>query len=95
MNQYDYLIVGAGMTADAAARGIREEDPKGTIGLLGAEPDPPYNRPPLSKGLWKGDTLGSVWRNTADAGVDLHLGRRATRLDRRNREVQDDFGVAY
>src|SRR2546422_7311549 len=46
---------GGGMTADAAAQGIREVDANGTIGLVGAEPHPPYNRPPLSKALWKGD----------------------------------------
>src|SRR6185503_14540483 len=54
MASYDYLIVGGGMTADAAARGIRERDSKGTIGIIGAESHPPYNRPPLTKGLWKG-----------------------------------------
>ena len=34
---YPYLIVGGGMTADAAARGIRELDATGAIGLIGAE----------------------------------------------------------
>src|SRR2546430_13226392 len=48
-------IVGGGMTADAAARAIRETDPKAPIGLIGAEAHPPYNRPPLSKALWKGE----------------------------------------
>lgn len=54
MAHYPYLIVGGGMTADAAVRGIRELDGNRSIGLIGAEPDPPYARPPLSKGLWKG-----------------------------------------
>ncbi|MGD0610511.1 MAG: hypothetical protein ABSB41_03280 [Anaerolineales bacterium] len=49
-----YLILGTGMAADAAVRGIREIDPKGSIELIGLEEDPPYKRPPLSKGLWKG-----------------------------------------
>ena len=48
MSRYDYFIVGAGMTADAAVQCIREVDPAGTIRLVGAEHDPPYNRPPLS-----------------------------------------------
>ena len=43
------------MTADAAAHSIRENDPKGTIGLISNENDPPYARPPLSKALWTGD----------------------------------------
>jgi len=35
MPDYRYLIVGGGMTGDAAARGIRDHDPDGTIGLIG------------------------------------------------------------
>ena len=48
MADYRYLIVGGGMTGDAACKGIRSIDPDGSIGLVGAEPDPPYARPPLS-----------------------------------------------
>jgi 3-phenylpropionate/trans-cinnamate dioxygenase ferredoxin reductase component len=95
MPHYPYLIVGGGMTGDAAVRGVRELDAKGAIGLIGAEPDPPYARPPLSKALWKGEAIESVWRKTSDAGVDLHLGRRATALDLRGKRVTDDLGVDY
>ena len=87
MASYDYLIVGGGMTADAAARGIRERDPKGSIGIIGADPHPPYNRPPLTKGLWKGEAPDSIWRKTDEAGVDLHLGRRARTVDAASRQV--------
>jgi len=55
MKSIRYLIIGGGMTADAAARAIRESDPSGSIGIMSDDPHPPYNRPPLSKGLWKGD----------------------------------------
>ena len=48
-----YPIGGGGMTADATVGGIRHVDPKGSIGLISAEPHPPYDRPSLSKGLWK------------------------------------------
>ena len=58
MPHYKYLIVGGGMTADAAVNGIREADGEGSIGLISAEQNAPYNRPPLSKGLWKGDKAG-------------------------------------
>jgi NADPH-dependent 2,4-dienoyl-CoA reductase/sulfur reductase-like enzyme len=92
---YDYLIIGAGMTADAAARAIRVEDAKGTIGIVGAEADPPYSRPPLTKGLWKGDAPDSIWRKTADIGADLHLGRRVQTIDRGAHSVRDDRGVAF
>ena len=60
MSHYRYLILGGGMTADAAARGIRELDSEGSIGIVSAELDPPYARPPLSKALWKGDAIDSV-----------------------------------
>ena len=55
MNTTRYLIVGGGLTADAACKGIRDMDPDGTIVLVSEEPHPPYARPPLSKALWKGD----------------------------------------
>ena len=62
MTHYKHLVIGGGMTAAAAVEGIREIDPDGAIGLISAETDPPYNRPPLSKGLWKGDpTLEGIW----------------------------------
>jgi NADPH-dependent 2,4-dienoyl-CoA reductase/sulfur reductase-like enzyme len=95
MPHYPYLIVGGGMTADAAVRGIRELDAKTPIGLISAESDPPYARPPLSKALWKGQALDEIWRKTADLGVDLHLGRRATGLDPARKRVTDDRGVEY
>ena len=95
MQHYPYLIIGGGMTADAAVRGIRELDAKGAIGLIGAEKDPPYARPPLSKALWKGESLETVWRNTSEAGVDLHLGHRATAIDAERKTVVDDGGVRY
>lgn len=56
MNNYKYVIIGGGMAANAAVEGIREEDEQGSIGILTAESFPPYDRPPLSKGLWSGDT---------------------------------------
>jgi NADPH-dependent 2,4-dienoyl-CoA reductase/sulfur reductase-like enzyme len=83
------------MTADAAVRGIRELDARASIGLIGDEPDPPYSRPPLTKALWKGEPLESVWRRTGDLGVELHLGRRATTLDLRGKTVSDDRGTTY
>lgn len=90
MADYRYLIVGGGMTGDAACRGIRDHDPDGTIGLVGAEPHAPYARPPLSKGLWKGKEESSVWRGTADLGVELHTGRTVVSLDLDARQATDD-----
>jgi 3-phenylpropionate/trans-cinnamate dioxygenase ferredoxin reductase component len=90
-----YLLVGGGMTADAACRGIRDHDESGSIALVGAEPDPPYARPPLSKGLWQGKEEETIWRGTADLGVELHLGRRIARLDLDERTAVDDQGETY
>ncbi|HEX4518577.1 MAG TPA: FAD-dependent oxidoreductase [Gaiellaceae bacterium] len=95
MPDYRYLIVGGGMTADAACRGIRDHDPDGSIGLVGEETEPPYSRPPLSKGLWQGKDEKTIWRGTADLGVDLHLGRRVTTLDLGGHRVTDADGVTY
>ena len=95
MTEYKYLIVGGGMTADAAVRGIRQVDANGSIGLIGAEPDPPYNRPPLSKGLWRGKPLERIWRGTQDLGAELHLGRQALALDPGQKQVTDDQGTVY
>src|SRR5215218_863512 len=94
-NDYSYLIVGGGMTADAAVHGIREVDPDGTIGLISTEPDPPYKRPPLSKKLWRGKALDSVWLGTDQLGVDLHLGRTGRLLDLQHKRVVDDRGTEY
>ena len=93
--RYDYLIVGGGMTGAAAVQGIREVDQSGAIGLISAEPHPPYNRPPLSKALWKGEPESSIWRDTKAAGATLHLDRRATGLDVAIRQLKDDRGDTY
>ena len=95
MARFKYLIVGGGMTADAAARGIREVDPSGSIAIVGSEADPPYDRPPLSKGLWKGDPLDKVWRRTEDLGVELHLGRTVRTIEPWNKRVVDDRKTAF
>jgi NADPH-dependent 2,4-dienoyl-CoA reductase/sulfur reductase-like enzyme len=95
MHHYTYLIIGGGMTAAAAVEGIRQADPKGTIGLIGTETHPPYKRPPLSKGLWKGKPFESIWLQTEGHGVTLHLGRTVRALDPRQKQVTDDQGAVY
>jgi 3-phenylpropionate/trans-cinnamate dioxygenase ferredoxin reductase component len=92
---YRYLIVGGGMTGDAASRGIRDVDPDGSIGLVGAEEHEPYARPPLTKALWKGKPEDSIWRGTSDRGVELHLGRQIVSLDLDKRTATDDSGETY
>ncbi len=95
MPDYTHLIVGGGMTADAAAQAIREAEPGASIGLVSAEPHPPYDRPPLSKALWKGEPEEKIWRKTAATGATLHLGRRVTAIDPRRHHATDDRGTVY
>jgi NADPH-dependent 2,4-dienoyl-CoA reductase/sulfur reductase-like enzyme len=96
MHTTRYLIVGGGMTADAAAKGIREHDADGAITIVAAEPHPPYTRPPLTKGLWKGGDEAKIWRGTdALAGVDLRTGRRIASLDLEAHSAVDDQGEKY
>lgn len=92
---YTYLLIGGGMTADAAVHGIRQLDPDGSIGIISAESHPPYDRPPLSKKLWQGKPLDSIWRGTENQNVELHLKRKAQGIDLRSRQITDDQGTIY
>jgi NADPH-dependent 2,4-dienoyl-CoA reductase/sulfur reductase-like enzyme len=95
MHSTRYLIVGGGMTGDAAAKSIREHDADGSITLVGDDPQPPYKRPPLTKGLWSGGDEAKIWCGTADAGVELRLGRRIAAIDVDARRATDDQGEEY
>jgi 3-phenylpropionate/trans-cinnamate dioxygenase ferredoxin reductase component len=92
---YRYLIVGGGMTGDAACRGIREHDSDGSIGMFTLEAHDPYARPPLTKALWTGKEESSVWRGTPDLGVEIHHGRRIVQLDLSARTATDDVGETH
>src|SRR5689334_11619148 len=96
MNTYKYLIIGGGMTGDAAVKGIRARDPQGTIGMISAESDMPYSRPPLTKGLWKGKPFEKIWRGTdKQTDVTFHLGCTITRIDPATKHVWDMEGEEY
>src|SRR5687768_4332637 len=95
MPHYKYLIIGGGMTADSAVQGIRSIDPVETIGIISAESYPPYNRPPLSKALWKGDSVDTIWRRANQQNVTFHLGRLVTAIDPANRQAVDGNGTRY
>ena len=89
------MVVGGGMTGDAACRGIRDHDVDGSIGLFGAEPHDPYARPPLSKALWGGKDEASIFRGTTDLDVAVATGRRIVALDLAARTATDDTGEAH
>lgn len=89
---FRYLIIGGGMTADAATKALRAADATGSIALVSAETDAPYKRPPLSKGLWKDSTVERTDLATRQAEVELILGRTVTTLDVDGRTVRLDDG---
>lgn len=87
MSAPTFAIVGAGMGGARAAITLRNEGFDGRIVLLGAEPDAPYERPPLSKAFLRGEQeraaiditpKGASW---ADIDVDLRLGTEVTGFD--------------
>jgi 3-phenylpropionate/trans-cinnamate dioxygenase ferredoxin reductase component len=95
MAHYRYLIVGGGMTAAAAVKGIREVDEQGSIGMISQDKYGPYDRPPLTKGLWNGKPIEEIWRNVDLPGVELILNRKAVRLDPQAKQVTDETGTAH
>lgn len=97
---YAYVAVGAGPAASAAVEGIRQRDTTGSILLIGAEDDPPYDRPPLSKQLWSGakkaEDIYLHDRAFYDRhGVELRLGTRIVALDPAARTLRDEGGGTY
>ncbi len=93
MHTYKYLIIGGGMSADAAVRGIQKSDPGAEIGLLSADSHMPYNLPPLSKGLWHDVPFEKIWRGTDKLNIDIHLGTRAISIDRSGKTVHAENGM--
>ena len=95
MADFKYLIIGGGMTADAAVQGIRAIDRSGSIGMISDEHHPPYNRPPLSKALWKGDPLDGIWRRTPQDHLRVILDTTVSRVDPAGKRVIDSGGKSY
>jgi 3-phenylpropionate/trans-cinnamate dioxygenase ferredoxin reductase subunit len=81
-----FVIVGAGMAGAKAAETLREEGFDGRVVLVGAEPEAPYERPPLSKGYLIGDSAREEAR-VHDAGfyeqrdIELRDATEATAID--------------
>jgi NADPH-dependent 2,4-dienoyl-CoA reductase/sulfur reductase-like enzyme len=99
-HSYKYLIIGGGLAGVSAIEGIRQVDAKGTIGLLGAEDELPYNRPPLSKDLlWGKKTYDEIFIHDLDyfrqQKVDLHLKTEVKRINVQERFVTDTNGHPY
>ena len=95
MRHYAYIIVGGGMAADAAVKGIRSIDAEWEICVIGGEPYPPYKRPALTKQLWKGKPVESIWLGTDDYDVTLELGRTVMKIDIAAKRIIDDRGEEF
>jgi 3-phenylpropionate/trans-cinnamate dioxygenase ferredoxin reductase subunit len=98
MTDYRYLIVGGGMVADAAARGVRELDTDGTIGVLSEDVDRPYARPALSKKLWTDPDFSwdeKVDLHTEETGAEFLLGTRVVSIDRATKTVTTADGATH
>lgn len=96
------VIVGGGQAAAQTVQSLRQQNFSGAITLIGDEPHPPYQRPPLSKKFLAGElTRERLWlRPTsfyADKGVSLELERRVEEVELASRRVRLDDGraVAY
>ena len=95
MNNYKYLIIGGGMTGHAAVKGIRENDSQGSILMISQEPYGPYDRPPLSKGLWENGDVDSIQRPLDEFQVDLKLETKVETIDPDNKKVQTSSGETF
>lgn len=99
MAHYDALIVGAGQAGAQAAVSLRQHGFEGTIGMIGAEPELPYERPPLSKEYLSGEKPferllirpAAFWD---ERRVEMMPGRRIVKVDPDTKTVVDDGGEA-
>ncbi|MDW8397358.1 MAG: FAD-dependent oxidoreductase [Acetobacteraceae bacterium] len=88
------VIVGAGQAGHACARALRAEGFAGEVLLLGAEPDPPYERPPLSKEVLLEEALPDLPGRLPpiEPGVSWRGGVEVVALDRAGRRVHTRHG---
>lgn len=92
-------ILGAGQAGCQAAVSLRQLGHDGSIVMIGDEPAPPYQRPPLSKGYLKGDLdADRLWLRPSEFysenAIELRLGCTATRIDLAARRVDIENGAA-
>ncbi len=88
-------VVGASLAGARAARALRARGFDGRIHLVGAERHPPYDRPPLSKGVLTGAVLDTTLEADgfwAEQRIELVLGRSVVALHPAERQVEISGG---
>ncbi|HEY3491757.1 MAG TPA: FAD-dependent oxidoreductase [Solirubrobacterales bacterium] len=85
--EVDFLLIGGGMASAHCASELRRRGAEGSVLLVGREPEPPYERPPISKEYLRGDASredahvngGRSWYE--ENGVELRSGKNVMGLD--------------
>jgi 3-phenylpropionate/trans-cinnamate dioxygenase ferredoxin reductase component len=100
--EVDFLLVGGGTASAACAAELRKRGAEGSILLAGREPEPPYERPPLSKEYLRGDAERSdayvndrSWYEEND--VELLTGKNVMSIDAaaKTAKIQGGEEVAF
>lgn len=92
-----HIVIGAGQAGAALVAKLRQMDPDTPITLIGEEPVPPYQRPPLSKKYLMGEMeMERLYLRPArfydEQNIDLRLSSRVTAIDRAARTVTFQSG---
>jgi len=95
MGEREVVIIGAGLGAVRVAQQLRQRGHRGPITVLGAEPHLPYDRPPLSKQVLRGEADTTTYPDTDRLDVRWVLGTRAVSLDAASSKVLSEDGRAY
>lgn len=85
-----YIIIGAAQAGGWAAKTLRDQGFQGRVVLIGEEPHPPHERPPLSKDVLLGvkpPESTHLWPPEKLANIEIKLGARVDRIDRAARQV--------
>jgi 3-phenylpropionate/trans-cinnamate dioxygenase ferredoxin reductase component len=98
----DFLLVGGGLAGASCASELRKRGAEGSILLVGREPEPPYERPPLSKEYLRGDaSRADAYVNDPswyeENGVELAIGKNAMSIDAeaKTAKIQGGEEVAF
>ncbi len=100
MQHFDTLIVGGGLAGAGAAASLRQLGYAGSVAILGAEPEAPYERPPLSKDYLSGEKTfdrllirpEAFW---AERDIELLLGRTVERAAPLEHQVTTADGETF